>query len=86
MSITEDGIKDRQGEDRYAVIPGRTFHPRAGESSCANPDDLYYEIDEKYPVMRVFDGNKYQVAEFGLKEPQGYPTVYCPQGTLQHKL
>ena len=34
--------------------------------------------------MRIFDDKKYQVLELGLKEPEGYPTVYCPEGTFEY--
>lgn len=48
-----------------------TLHPRAGPATCVNPHNLFYKIDDYYPVMRFYDDQKYQVLEYGLKEPQG---------------
>ena len=85
IMVTQNGIKDAQGEDRYGVVPGMTHHPRAGDNFWEAPSNLFFKIDDFYPVVRFYDDHKYQVFELGLKDPQGFPTVYCPEGTFRYQ-
>ena len=83
--LNNEGITDKQGENRYAIVPGLTHHPRAGKSLCTSARNLFYEIDEQYPVLRVYDDHKYQVMELAYKEHEGLPTSYCPEGTFEYR-
>lgn len=47
---------------------------------CAQTEGVFAEFDEYWPVMRIYDEDKYLIAQYGVEEASKQP---CPEKTFR---